>query len=278
MIKIGTSGFSFPDWKGAIYPANLSSGRMLPYYTSELGFDTVEINSTYYRIPRSENMQAMVRKTPANFEFVVKGFRGMTHDPFDKRLETKPTQEDVEGYFRKFNEALEPVKKDGKLGAVLLQYPVFFLPSHENKEYILKSKDMLIDIPIVVEFRNRAWAKPETFQFLKENGLGYCAVDEPKLPRLMPFVNEVTSHIGYLRLHGRNPNWFNAPTSERYNYLYSDDELDGFIPEIEKMEKNSEKSYIYFNNCHAGKAVRNAQTLKDGLGLSVGRPKDNLFE
>ena len=94
----------------------------------------------------------------------------------------------------------------------------------------------------------------------------------------MPFVNEVTSDIGYLRFHGRNTNWFNAPTSERYNYLYSNEELKGFIPEIEKMEKNSERAYIYFNNCHAGKAVRNAQTLKDKLGLSVGRPKDNLFE
>ena len=278
MIRIGTSGFSFPDWKGPVYPANLSSGRMLPYYASELGFDTVEINSTYYRIPQPENMRAMARKTPGNFEFVVKGFRGMTHDPFDNRLETKPTQEEVEGYFHKFNEAMEPIAQEGKLGAVLLQYPVFFLPSHENKEYMLKSRDMLMEVPVVVEFRNKAWAKPQTFQFLKENGLGYCAVDEPRLARLMPFVNEVTLNISYLRFHGRNTNWFNAPRAERYNYLYSDDELSEFIPEIEKMEQNSEKTYIFFNNCHVGKAVRNAQALKDKLGLSVGRPKQDLFE
>ncbi len=114
MLKIGTSGFSFPDWKSTVYPTNLSSRQMLPYYASELGFDTVEINSTYYRIPQPENMLAMAGKTPENFEFVVKGFRGMTHDPFDNRLETRPTHEEVEDYFHKFNEAVEPLKKEGK--------------------------------------------------------------------------------------------------------------------------------------------------------------------
>ncbi len=278
MIRIGTSGFSFPDWKGPVYPTDLSSGRMLPYYASELGFDTVEINSTYYRIPQPENMRAMAKKIPENFEFVLKGFRGMTHDPFDNRLKIKPMQEEIEGYFHEFNEALEPIKEEGKLGAVLLQYPVFFFPSHENKEYILKSKEMLENVPVVIEFRNKGWAKPQTFQFLKENGLGNCTVDEPKLPKLMPFVNEVTSNIGDLRLHGRNTNWFNSPRSERYNYLYTDEELMEFIPEIEKMEQNSEKTYVFFNNCHVGKALRNAQTLKDKLGLSVRRQKEDLFE
>jgi len=118
-----------------------------------------------------------------------------------------------------------------------------------------------------VEFRNKGWAKPETFEFLKKNNLGYCAVDEPKLPRLMPFVNEVTSDIGYLRFHGRNKNWFNAPTEVRYDYMYSEDELKEFVPEIKKMEKNSKNLYILFNNCHAGKAVKDAKKLKTMLGL-----------
>ena len=265
IFKIGTSGFSFSDWKGIIYPDTISPRDMLSYYVSELGFDTVEINSSYYRIPEPKNMRAMSEKTPESFEFVIKGFRGMTHDPFDNRLESRPAQKTVEDYFHKFSEAIEPINKAGKLGAVLLQYPVFFIPTRENKEYLLKSKEMLKDVPVVVEFRNRQWARPETFGFLKDNDLGYCAVDEPKLSRLMPFVNEVTTNIGYLRFHGRNTNWFNTPASERYNYLYSDDELVEFIPEIEKMGMNSEKVYAFFNNCHEGKAAKNAQTLKDKL-------------
>lgn len=267
MLRVGTSGFSFPDWKGPVYPAAIPPRNMLAYYAAELGFDTVEINSTYYRIPQPKNMEAMAKKTPENFEFVVKGFRGMTHDPFDNRLGTRPGREQVEGYFSKFAEALEPLKEAGKLGAVLLQYPVFFLPSPENEEYILKSSRMLGNMPVVIEFRNIAWAKPETFRFLKDNNLNYCAVDEPKLPRLMPFVNEVTSGTGYLRFHGRNTNWFSAPASVRYDYLYSDTELEEFVPEIKKMEMNAGKTYMFFNNCHSGKAVRNALTMKGRLGL-----------
>ena len=115
------------------------------------------------------------------------------------------------------------------------------------------------------EFREVEKSLIESFEFLKENDLGYCAVDEPKLPRLMPFVNEVTTNIGYLRFHGRNTNWFNASTSERYNCLYSDDELKEFIPETDKIGANSEKACLFFNNCHEGKADRNAQTLKNKL-------------
>ena len=92
-------------------------------------------------------------------------------------------------------------------------------------------------------------------------------VDEPKLPRLMPFMNKVTSDTAYLRLHGRNPDWFNAPLETRYNYLYSDKELEEFIPEIDKMDKSSKKTFIFFNNCHAGSAAKNAVKLKQLLGM-----------
>ena len=88
-FKIGTSGFSFSDWRSTIYPATISPRDMLSYYVSELGFDTVEINSSYYRIPEPKNMRAQFEKTPKSFEFVIKGFRGMTHDPFDNRLESR---------------------------------------------------------------------------------------------------------------------------------------------------------------------------------------------
>ena len=277
MVKIGTSGFSFPDWRGTVYPGRLPARDMLSYYAGELKFDTVEINSTYYAIPKPGNMEAMADKTPDGFEFAVKAYRGMTHDPFDSRLEEKPSEGQVEEYFRLFSQAVEPLRVRNKLGAVLLQFPVFFYPAARSREYMLRSKELLGDLPLVVEFRNNGWANSETLAFLKDSGLGYCAVDEPKLPRLMPFVGEVTSRNGYIRFHGRNKNWFNAPVSERYDYLYTEEELEEFVPEVKKMNSVAEKLFIYFNNCHAGSAAKNAKMFRQMLGLGTGMA-DNLFE
>jgi len=125
------------------------------------------------------------------------------------------------------------------------------------------------DVPLAIEFRNRQWSVHETFEFLSKNKIANCVVDEPKLPRLMPFVNETTSDISYIRLHGRNKNWFNTTREERYDYLYNDDELSEFIPEIKKAEKGSKKTYVYFNNCHAGSAIKNALKLKKMLGFDT---------
>lgn len=266
MIKIGTSGFSFPDWKGTVYPARLSNKEMLSYYAYTLKFDTVEINFTYYTLPNPGHMEIISDKVPEDFEFVVKGYKGITHDPFDNRLETLPTKEDIERSLHAFSHALTPLRNSNKLGAVLFQFPVFFSYNHRNRDYILFCKDQLKDSQLVIEFRNKDWARDETFSFLRENNLGYCAVDEPKLPRLMPFINEVTSSFGYMRFHGRNPHWFNSPVSERYNYFYSDEELKEFVPEAEKMGSKAQKVYTFFNNCHAGFALRNALSFKRMLG------------
>jgi uncharacterized protein YecE (DUF72 family) len=262
MIKIGTSGFSFKDWRGSIYPENLSPKDNLVYYQEKLGFNCVEINSTYYTLLSEKSFASMEGKTGEDFEFVVKAYRGITHDPFDKRLaEKKPGFEKAMEDIDKFVYSIQPIKEKNKLGAVLLQYPVFFYPTKQFIEYILECKEKFEDIPLVIEFRNRAWAKAETFKFLKENELSYCAVDEPRLPRLMPFINEVTSDIGYVRLHGRNTNWFNSSLEERYNYLYSNDELREFLPKIKEMDLKAKKTFIFFNNCHAGFAVKNALDL-----------------
>ncbi|MDH5173735.1 MAG: DUF72 domain-containing protein [Elusimicrobiota bacterium] len=265
MIRIGTSGFSFPDWRGVVYPENIQPKDALPYYEQELGFNTVEINFTYYTLPGLKTMEGLVKKTTEDFDFVVKAFKGMTHDPFDNRLEKRPEITEVKETFEKFLYSMKPMIEKKKLGAVLLQFPVFFYPRPENKDYLLHCKEWLSDVPAVIEFRNRTWAEPETFTFLKDNDLAYCIVDEPKLPRLMPFVEEVTSNIGYLRLHGRNQNWFNVPTSERYNYLYSDKELKEFVDPIKRIHQRAQRGYVFFNNCHAGSAARNALQMKSFL-------------
>lgn len=267
-IRIGTSGFSFPDWRGAVYPKTLAPKDTLKYYEEELGFDTVEINSTYYALVSAKAFDAMQEKTSRDFEFVVKGYKGFTHDPFDPRLGDKKPQlkkamEDVD----RFNFSIAPLKDAGKLGAILLQFPVFFNPGDENRQYILDCKEKFKGVPFIIEFRSREWAREATFKFLRKHDIGFCIVDEPKLERLMPFLNEVTSGTGYLRLHGRNKNWFNAKLSERYDYLYSDAELKSFVPEVDKMSEAADKTYVMFNNCHAGSAVKNALTLKKLLKI-----------
>jgi len=269
LVKIGTSGFSFPDWRGVVYPRNIEPKDALQYYERELGFDTVEINFTYYTLPGVKTIEGLVRKTTEKFDFVIKGFKGMTHDPFDNRLEKRPEMAEVKEAFKKFLYSMKPLIESKKLGGILLQFPVFFYPLSESRDYILQCKEWLGDLPLVIEFRNRAWARPETFAFLRDNGLAYCMVDEPKLPRLMPLVEEVTSSIGYLRLHGRNENWFNVPTSQRYNYSYSDSELREFIDPIKKIHQKAQKGYIFFNNCHAGAAARNALQMKSLLSEIV---------
>ncbi len=280
MIKVGTSGFSFPDWRGIVYPENIRPRDVLPYYEKVMGFDCVEINFTYYTLPGVNTMKSLAEKTSGDFEFVVKAHRSMTHDPFDSRRAEKPDEEKIKESFQKFYSSLLPLRDTGKLGAVLFQFPVFFYPGPKSMEYMLQAKEWLAGIPMVIEFRDKVWHNPETYTFLKENDLSYCVVDEPPVGRLMPFVNEVTSSLSYLRFHGRNPRWFNVPASERYDYLYSEQELARFVPEIQKMEKRARKSYVFFNNCHRGSAPRNALKMKELLGLieKVSRESQDFLE
>jgi uncharacterized protein YecE (DUF72 family) len=116
-------------------------------------------------------------------------------------------------------------------------------------------------IPLTIEFRNRKWLTEKTLRFLQEYRLGYCIVDEPKLPSLLPFHADTTTSIGYFRFHGRNKNWFNVPTSVRYDYLYSRDELADFKEPIIQIAGKTQKVFIFFNNCHGGSAVANGRML-----------------
>jgi uncharacterized protein YecE (DUF72 family) len=257
-IKIGTSGFSFDDWKGIVYPQHLKKEDWLRYYEKELGFNTLEVNFTYYTLPSPRSLEGMSRKTSESFQFAVKAFKGMTHEIKDKDtnifLNNKRT-------FDQFLHSLKPLIDTGKLGCVLAQFPFSFYPKTENLEYLKRFKELMGTIPLIIEFRNRSWLKEKTLQFLKEHLMGYCVVDEPKLPQLMTFHPEATSEIGYFRFHGRNRNWFNVPTSVRYNYLYSEEELKEFIPPIKMIASKTDKVFIFFNNCHAGSAAKNATML-----------------
>jgi len=251
VIKIGTSGFSFDDWKGTVYPLHLKREDWLRYYEEVLGFKTLEINFTYYTIPSHKSFSSMCNKTSGLFEFSVKAHRSMTHETILKNG-VKPE------ILRKFLSALGPLIEEGRLSCILAQFPYSFTFMPQNFDYLKRLKECFIDIPLTIEFRNRSWIKEETFHFLREHLLGYCVVDEPKLSRLMPFHPRLTSALGYFRFHGRNVHWFNSPSSIRYNYLYSEEELKEFLPSITMITANTKKLLIFFNNCHGGAAAKNA--------------------
>ena len=263
VIKIGTSGYSFADWKGEIYPRSLSPVNMLAYYEQELGFSAVELNFTYYRQPAAKTMASMVRKTHRDFQFTVKANKSMTHDLWDETGQFKDNQD----VFKEFLAGIEPLGVNRQLGAVLAQFPVMFDNNEKNRDYLAQFKERMGQIPLVIEFRNNSWEKPDMYQFLKANSLSLCSVDEPQLPRLMPMVTEVTGDTGYFRFHGRNPHWFNTSVAERYNYLYNEEELQGFIPKIRQVSAKTKTTYLFFNNCHGGKAVKNALQLMELLAI-----------
>jgi uncharacterized protein YecE (DUF72 family) len=258
MIKIGTSGFSFPDWKGTVYPAGIQERDMLSFYERELGFNALEVNFTYYTLPSQKSFAAMSKKTSKEFEFVVKSFKGMTHEIRDKETGEMVDNQET---FKKFKYSLIPLIEDGKLTCVLAQFPYGFFPNRGNFNYLQRFKEEMEEIPLVFEFRNQTWLKEGTFQFLEGNRIGFCIVDEPKLQKLMPYTPKATSEIGYFRFHGRNPNWFNVPTSVRYDYLYSEGDLKEFIPDIRDISQKTAKTLIFFNNCHAGSAAKNAAQM-----------------
>lgn len=258
-ILIGTSGFSFPDWVGVVYPPGLNKAEWLGYYERELGFSALEINYTYYTMPSRMTLAAMSAKTSADFTFVVKAHGSMTHDLWTDRRRQEMV--DNRESFAAFIGAVSGLAADGKLSGVLAQFPYFFHRTAANEHYLARFRELMEDIPTIVEFRNRDWHDESAMRLLQDNRLGYCVVDEPKLPGLMPFHPAATTDLGYFRFHGRNPRWFNAPVEVRYDYRYSPDELAELIVPIVDLSKKTKKTLVFFNNCHLGSAAKNAAEL-----------------
>ncbi len=314
MILIGTSGYSFPDWVGPFYPPGTDRSRMLDYYVRN--FPAVEVNATYYRIPPPSTLQAMERKTPPTFEFVVKAHHDMTHDrSLDPEL------------YRSFARSVEPLQRAEKLNGILAQFPYAFRRTPRNQEFLGDLKRLLPDAPLFIEFRHASWIHDDLFPWLKEQGLHYVSVDEPDLRSLVPPIARATGETAYVRLHGRNKvNWWRgepkgkvapateagarsaprqrksaarvprgdaafgplfaagagaaegagSPTGEagasgdRYDYLYSEAELKEWVGKIRELATNAKKTFVFFNNCHAGQAATGAKLMRrllEGEGL-----------
>lgn len=256
MIKVGTSGYSYADWKGTFYPPKLSERNFLEFYARH--FDVCELNFTYYRLPDRNIFRRMLEKTGGGFDFVVKAHQSITHS------RDAGTREIFQ-----FGKALEPLREADVLGCVLLQFPYSFRPEKTSFEYLARLRDSFADIPLVAEFRKRDWIKERTFDFLRKVGMGFCNVDEPPLPGLMPPTAEATSPVGYFRFHGRNRErwWKHEDPAERYDYLYSREELEEWVPRITAVEKKTGRTFVFTNNHFQAKAVKNADMLKDLLGV-----------
>lgn len=254
-VYVGTAGFSYKDWKGNFYPEDIRNQDMLGAYS--LSFPVVELNSTYYAIPRPERLAAMAQRTPTDFQFNVKANRQMTHEIGENSR-----------VFDDFRRSIRPLEDHGKLGCVLAQFPWGFKDKSSNRDYLRRLAGELEGIDTVVELRNGEWETKETFELLREEDLGYCCVDEPRLKGLMSSRVEVTSSVGYVRFHGRNAGtWWGREREawERYNYSYGEEELSGWVPKVEEVAKHSERTYVIFNNHFKGQAPTNARMFEDML-------------
>ncbi len=264
-IRIGTSGYSFPDWKETFYPRGLASRDWLRYYARFFGM--VELNVIYYRLPTPSAMRTIAAKTPPDFQFLVKANQEMTHK-----------RENASAAYAPFRECLQPMREAGKLAGVLAQFPYSFKPSQTNREHLVRLRDEVPDTMFAVEFRHARWLTDETFAHLQKHAITYTVVDEPDLPNLVPPHVQATTGTGYVRLHGRNREHWYGSGGERYDYNYSDEELEECSSKAESLLDAVEVLYILFNNCHLGQAARNALQMQEMLlGGPVDFESDTLF-
>jgi uncharacterized protein YecE (DUF72 family) len=195
-----------------------------------------------------------------DFQFIIKTHRSFTHD-----------RQDLETPTREYNEAIKPVIESGKFKGYLAQFPYSFKFTPANLDYVIKGKEYFTVGDLFVEFRHVSWDKPEVNQKLSENGIGLCSVDEPNLKGLYPSKEVLAGRKAYVRFHGRNAaNWWGG-RGDRYDYLYSNKELEIWKQRIEKLKSKADKIYLFFNNCHLGQAVRNAKMFADMLQLEMNK-------
>jgi uncharacterized protein YecE (DUF72 family) len=259
-IRIGPAGWSYPDWEGQVYPKPKPRGFDLLAYLAQ-NFDTIEINSTFYRIPSATMTQTWAQQVAAHpdFQFTAKLWQDFTH-------EGTASAQDVAA----FRQAMSPLHAAGRLGAVLLQFPYRFHHTPEHRASLQRLADAFRAYPLVLEIRHRSWDRPQVYQFLQELGMGFCNIDQPQVSYSIGLTRVMTSPVAYLRLHGRNAAaWFAeaANRDRRYDYRYTDEELDALAETVEILSRRAQDTYVITNNHFRGHAALNALELQDHLRL-----------
>lgn len=256
-IRIGPAGWSYTDWEGTVYPKHGSRFDHLAYLASF--FDTIEINSPFYRIPPPTHAKSWVRRVAGSpdFKFTTKVFRGFTHEKADL------VADDVKA----FRNYLDPLLHEGRLGAVLLQFPWSFKNSPESREKLEKLFRAFEKYPKALEVRHATFQNDEFFRFLNEHDVAFVNLDQPLFQDSVKPSDVVTGPLAYVRFHGRNyEKWFAHEESwERYNYLYTPEQLEPWVERIERMSEERD-AYVITNNHFRGQAVVNAADLNVALG------------
>lgn len=253
-LLIGTSGYSYDDWVGPVYPPGTERRDFLQFYAQRFRF--TELNFPYYRMPRPGQLASMRDNVPSSFEFVVKATSEITH----KRSSAWRA------------DAAELCDRAGELGdafaGLLLQFPFSFHYTSENRRHLANAADAL-PRPLFVEFRNAEWDRESVYREMERRSLALVLTDMPRLPGLPQSVPRLTADVGYLRLHGRNRDqWWDGTAVTRYDYLYDESELHGWAESVRQLSATADTIYVAFNNHFAGQAVTNAEQFQAMMGGS----------
>jgi uncharacterized protein YecE (DUF72 family) len=287
-VRVGTASWTDPSMTapGVFYPKGADSAEeRLRYYSSQ--FPVVEVDSTYYALPYEHMAKVWVERTPKDFVFDVKAHALMTGQPTEVARLPKTIKEELpdelkekqriyrkdlpaellDRVYQQFREALQPLVDAGKLGAVFVQFPKWVFPSNEARDLILETRQQL-ELPIAVEFRHGSWFNEKnaerTIRFLQDKQIPYVAVDEPQgfKSSVPPVVIQTSQDLAVFRFHGRNKeNWEkkDIPPSERFRYLYDEDELADWTPKIATVARQTKQTHVIYNNCFSNYGTTNAR-------------------
>jgi uncharacterized protein YecE (DUF72 family) len=267
-IRIGTAGWSYKDWEGIFYPAGMRQRKVHPLEYLARFFDTTEINTSFYGPLKPELVKLWCRRVAEvnpRFLFTAKLYRAFTHSPLSVLEPTsaasiRPTDEDE----IKTREGLDALAGEGKLGALLIQFPISFKNTSLNREYVERLVRQFIEYPCVVEVRDSSWNNPETLASFAHRNVGFCNIDQPLLGKSLAPTEHVTAPIAYVRLHGRNyDQWFDSDNrNDRYNYLYTEKEVAEWKGRIVNLAERAQTTFVITNNHFESKAGVNALELK----------------
>lgn len=282
-ILIGTSGFSYPDWRGTVYPPDLKKKKVHELGFLSKFFDFCEINNSFYR-PVSPDVAKKWCQHVANnkeFQFTAKLTEAFSHAPGrDKKksssVETiRYTPQDVEDAKKGF----DPIAKAGRLGALLLQFPISFKYTDGNWDHLIDVIHLFREYPLAVEVRHKSWSDPLVLKALESENVAFCNIDQTRLGETLEGTEYVTAPVAYLRLHGRSKDWFTAKnTDERYDYLYSKGSLEKIKNKVQNMAGKAEKTFVAANNHPKGQAAANAIELKSLLSDKKVRAPETLVK
>jgi uncharacterized protein YecE (DUF72 family) len=255
-LRVGPAGWSYPDWAGYVYPTPRPKDFHEAAYLANF-FDTIEINTSFYQPLRPDHAAMWIDRVAANpaFLFTAKLWQRFTHEPAASA-----------GDERAVRTGFDVLRQAGKLGAILLQFPFSFHRTSETVAHLAALLKRFADYPLAVELRHSSWQTIETLQLLREHQTGFCNIDQPIIGRSLQPSAYSTSPVGYVRFHGRRyDTWFTddpaVPAHERYNYLYSPEELDPWAARIRKLQQHTRNTFVVTNNHYQGKAVVNALQL-----------------